>query len=242
MPDTAPIAPEPHRFSIRLPLALRNLPWIGRKTAGRICRWVVAIHTLVLGAFVALSWNGSNELLPNWIFVFWVLDFPSSWLVLSIFPVSWVVDAVTSKIVMTPLFLVGGAVQWSMFVLSIVQLDRIARNPPGDIIPTMELLGDEIQQILHSGGSLEGKVTVDRYVIVLRSGRCVELTADGARSARPTKLIPDATFASSIGNRVEAVVVSDEWSTPGLKLSNGKVLVMGSPHPYYWGLESRDAV
>jgi hypothetical protein len=103
----------------------------------------------------------------------------------------------------------------------------------------MDLAGDEIQQILHSGGVWEGDVLVDRYVIVLHSGRCVELDSSGVRIADATGLTADPAFADCIGARIESVVVSEEWATPGLRLSNCEVLVMGAPRPYYWGLEGR---
>jgi hypothetical protein len=104
-------------------------PWINRASVVRVCRRVVVIHSLLLGVWVALAWNGSNELGPNWVMGFWTVDFPSSWLVLSAVPASWVADAVTSKVVLIPVFLVVGAVQWSILVLAIVQFDRFIRNP-----------------------------------------------------------------------------------------------------------------
>ncbi len=103
----------------------------------------------------------------------------------------------------------------------------------------IDLQGDSIQEVVHSGGVWQGDGLVDRYVIVLHSGRCVELDSSGLRSADATGLTPDPAFADCIGAGIEAIVVSEEWPTPGLQLSNGEVLVMGAPRPYYWGLEAR---
>ncbi len=103
----------------------------------------------------------------------------------------------------------------------------------------MDLEGDAVQDILHSGGVRHGDVPVDRYVIVLHSGRCVELESAGVRTADGTGFTPDPAFADCVGARIEAIVVSDNLPTAGLRLSSGKVLVMGSPSPYYWGLEAR---
>jgi hypothetical protein len=101
----------------------------------------------------------------------------------------------------------------------------------------MEVIGDQIVRILHNGGIQYDDVVVDTYVIQLQSGHCIELNEDGPAPASTKGLEPDTTFDRYIGLRIVSVETSESWPTPGLRLSNGCVLVMGSPHPYYYGLE-----
>jgi hypothetical protein len=44
-----------------------------------------------------------------------------------------------------------------------------------------------------------------------------------------------------IGLKIEAIELSDFWPTPAVRLNNRRVVFMGSPAPYYWGLEDREA-
>jgi len=105
----------------------------------------------------------------------------------------------------------------------------------------MELIGEEIAAVVHGGGTEVEGVLVDRYVILLKSGRSIELTMDGVIEASGTGMLCDPVFDWMIGLKIEAVELSDFWPTPGLRLNNRRVVFMGSPAPYYWGLEDREA-
>jgi hypothetical protein len=104
----------------------------------------------------------------------------------------------------------------------------------------VDVVGDKIVRILHSRGiEYEGAV-VDTYAILLASGCCIELTEGGPAPASAEGLEPDPIFDRYVGLRIVAVESAEEWPTCGIRLSNGCALVMGSPHPYYWGLQEAD--
>jgi hypothetical protein len=104
----------------------------------------------------------------------------------------------------------------------------------------MDVVGDEIVRILHNGGIQRDNVVVDTFGIQLKSGRCFELTEHGAAPIDAASLKPNPAFDRFIGLRILAVESCDAWPTRGIRLSNGCVLMMGSPSPYYWGMQEAD--
>jgi RNA polymerase subunit RPABC4/transcription elongation factor Spt4 len=100
----------------------------------------------------------------------------------------------------------------------------------------MNVVGDEIIRIFHTGGISHDGIAVDRYAILLKSGRCIELMEHEVIACRHEEMMPDDTFEWANGMMIIAVETSECWPTVGLLLSGGRALVMGSPVPNYWGL------
>src|SRR5262245_22223930 len=100
----------------------------------------------------------------------------------------------------------------------------------------MNVVGDEIVRVFHTGGIPHDEVAVDCYAILLKSGRCIELTEHEVAACTLDGMKPDDTFDWVIGMRIVAVETDECWPTVGIRSSGGRVLVMGSPAPYYWGL------
>jgi hypothetical protein len=100
----------------------------------------------------------------------------------------------------------------------------------------MQLVGDVIVRVYHSGGIDQDGVVVDNYAIVLKSGRCIDLGWDEITETTRDGMEPDPAFDWCIGMTITAVEKGEHWPTWGLRLENGSALTMGSPVPYYWGL------
>lgn len=100
----------------------------------------------------------------------------------------------------------------------------------------VDVVGDEIVGVFHTGGVERDGVVVDTYAILLKSGRCIQLTEHGIAAANPQGMRPDPMFDRFFGMVIVGVETSEDWPTCGLRLGNGSALVMGSPAPYYWGL------
>ncbi|MCI0376609.1 MAG: hypothetical protein L0215_03290 [Gemmataceae bacterium] len=105
----------------------------------------------------------------------------------------------------------------------------------------MDVVNDEIVEILHGDGIEQDGVFVDRYVIVLKTGRSIELTDKGPIAAACEGLKRYPAFDYCIGLRIVSIENGEPYPSCGIRLSNGCILVMGSPHPYYVGLQEAEA-
>ena len=105
----------------------------------------------------------------------------------------------------------------------------------------MDVIGDEIERIFHTGGVQHEDAIVDTYAILLKSGRCIELTGRGIIATEHMSMLPDPAFDCFIGLAIVGVEKSEYWPTCGIRLNGGSALVMGSPAPYYWGLYEETA-
>lgn len=102
---------------------------------------------------------------------------------------------------------------------------------------TMDVIGDVITSVLSDGGIDYKGVVLVTYAIGLSSGRYIELAEDGVWPTTSQGLVPDHDFSQLVGLRIVGIEFPTSQPACGIRLSDGTLLSMGSPLPYWYGLE-----